>query len=198
MSRFFSMLLIFWLLPSRQLGQPHTLIWKIMILLCTYKIGGKNIVVPFHALAILNGLTWPIWTLKTQVMANRRAGNQIDFWPLKVENFPNFLHVGGVRHTIQKALDKGYNFALNLTSIIGLHTKLQASKVVKVPILGISRLPLWSLRTKWHLGANLVARHKEYYKGESGDFPQVQVVVNLVSPCLFVARPCTEPVWAMH
>jgi hypothetical protein len=44
--------------------------------------------------------------------------------------------------------DKGYNFALDLTSIEGLHTKLWDSKVTGIPILGISRLPLESPGTK--------------------------------------------------
>jgi hypothetical protein len=47
-----------------------------------------------------------------------------------------------------KAFNKEYNFASNLTSIKGLHTKLWASKVKGVLILGISRLPLGSPRTK--------------------------------------------------
>jgi len=46
--------------------------------------------------------------------------------------------------------------------------------------------------TKWHLGFGPMARHRVYYKGEGGDFPQVRVVVNLVSSCLPVARPCTK------
>jgi hypothetical protein len=28
-------------------------------------------------------------------------------------------------------------------------------------------------RTKWYLGVDLVAKHKEYYKGEGDGFPQV-------------------------
>ncbi len=35
--------------------------------------------------------------------------------------------------------------------------------------------------TKWHLDVDPVARHKVYYKGEGGGFPQVQAVVSLVS-----------------
>jgi len=42
-----------------------------------------------------------------------------------------------------KTLDKGYNFVLYLMSIEGLHKKLWASKVVRVPILKISRLLTW-------------------------------------------------------
>jgi len=41
-----------------------------------------------------------------------------------------------------KAFNKGYNFFLDLTSIGGSHKTLWASKVVGVPILGISGLQL--------------------------------------------------------
>jgi len=47
-----------------------------------------------------------------------------------------------------KAFDKGYNFALDLISIGGLHIKLWAPKVVGVVAVGISRLSLGSPRTK--------------------------------------------------
>jgi hypothetical protein len=66
-------------------------------------------------------------------------------WPVKVKNCYAFLACRWHATYRWKVLDKGYNFALDLTSIGGLHTKLQASKVVKVSILGISGLPLGSL-----------------------------------------------------
>jgi len=44
---------------------------------------------------------------------------------------------------------------------------------VGVPTFAISRLPLWSPGTKSHLDVGPVERRKVYYKGESGDFPQV-------------------------
>jgi hypothetical protein len=47
-----------------------------------------------------------------------------------------------------ESFDKGYNFAFDLISIKGLHTKLWYSKVVKIPILGISEFPLGSPGTK--------------------------------------------------
>jgi len=53
-----------------------------------------------------------------------------------------------VSHIVEKLLTRCYNFDLDLTSIRGLHIKLWASKVVGVPILEISRLPLGSLGTK--------------------------------------------------
>jgi hypothetical protein len=83
-----------------------------------------------------------------------------------------------------KALDKGYNFAIDLISIGGLHAKIWASKVTGVPTLGISGLPLGSPKTKCHLDVGPMARHRVYYEGEGGGFPQVPAVVSLVSPNL--------------
>ncbi len=80
-----------------------------------------------------------------------------------------------------KVLDESYNFASDLISIGSLHTKLWGPQVAGVPTLGISGLPFGSLGTKCHLDVGLVERHIVYYKGEGGDLPQVQVVVNLVS-----------------
>jgi hypothetical protein len=54
------------------------------------------------------------------------------------------------------------------------------------------KLPLGSPGTKWHLGVGPVAKHRVYYKGEGGGFPQVRAVVNLVSPWLLVVHPCIK------
>jgi hypothetical protein len=46
-----------------------------------------------------------------------------------------------------------------------------------------------------------MANNKEYYKGEGGGFLQVWAMVNLVnlvSLCMPVARPCTKSVLTMH
>jgi hypothetical protein len=63
---------------------------------------------------------------------------------------------------------------------------------VGIPTLGISRLPFGSPGTQCHLGAGPMAKHKVYYKGEGGGFPQVRVVMNLVSLSLLMARPSTK------
>jgi hypothetical protein len=97
-----------------------------------------------------------------------------------------------------KALDEGYNFALDFIAIIGLHTKLWGSKVAGVPTLAISGLPLGSPGTKSHLDVGLVERHKVYYKGEGGGFPQVRAMVSLVSPSLPVTHLNTKSVSIMH
>jgi hypothetical protein len=66
----------------------------------------------------------------------------------KVKIFPNFLACRWRATYHWKAFNKGYNFALDLTSIGGLHTKLWASIVTGIPILGISGFPLGSSKTK--------------------------------------------------
>jgi hypothetical protein len=127
-------------------------------------------------------------------MAKRKVGSQIDIWLsiLKVRNRPNFLVFRWRETYCWKTLDEGLNFALDLISMWGFHTKLWAPKIVGIPNLGISRLPFGSPRTNWHLSAGPVVRHKVYYKGEGGGFPQVRVVVSLVSLCLLVVNLCTK------
>ncbi len=120
-------------------------------------------------------LAWPIWTLKTQVMAKRKANSQIDNLTQTIKSHPNSLMCRWHATYCWKTLNKGYNFTLNLISIRGFHSKLLAPKVPRVLTLRISGLPLGSLETKWHLGVDSVARHKVYYKGEGGGFPQVCV-----------------------
>jgi hypothetical protein len=97
-----------------------------------------------------------------------------------------------------KALDEGYNFVADFIPIKGLHTKLWPRKVMGVLILGISGLPLGNLRIECHLDVGLVERHRVYYKGESGGFLQVRVIVSLMSSSLLMARPSTKGAPVMH
>jgi len=145
----------------------------------------------------LKFLKWPRMThLGSWISYGQKKGResnwQFDFQPLKVKNHPNFLVFKQHVTYHWKTFDKGYNFVLDLTSIEGFHTKLWASKMVKVLILGISGLPFGTFGTKWYLGVGPVARHKEYCKGGGGGFPQVRAVVSIMSLCLFVARPSTK------
>ncbi len=107
---------------------------------------------------------------------------QFDFRPLKVKNRLDFVAFRWCATYRWKDLDNGYNFALNLISIGGLHTKLCAPKAVGVSVVRISGLPFRSPWTKCHLGVSPVARHIIYYKGEGGGFPFVRAEVSLVSP----------------
>jgi hypothetical protein len=97
-----------------------------------------------------------------------------------------------------KALDKGYNFALDRISIQGLLAKLWGSKVAGVPTLAISGLPLGSFGTKNHLDVGPVERCRVYYKGEGGGFPQVRAVVSLVCPVLPVVHLNTKSAATTH
>jgi len=74
----------------------------------------------------------------------------------------------------------------------GLPTKLWGSKVARVLTLAISGLPLGNRGRKNHLDVGLMERHRIYYKGEGGGFPQVWAVVSLVSSSLPVVRPSTK------
>jgi hypothetical protein len=122
-----------------------------------------------------------IWNTKYVQKKGWESNWQFDSRPLKVGNRPDFL-ASRWRATYRwKSLDKKYNVSLNLRSIGSLKRKLWTLKVVGVPSLGISGLPLGSPGTKCHLDVALVERHIVYYKGEGGGFPQVRAVVSLVS-----------------
>jgi len=128
------------------------------------------------------------WNISYDQKKSRESKWHFDSWPLKVRNYPYFLGFRWRATYRWKDLNEGYKFSLDLILIEGLQKKLWASKVVEVPILRISGLQFGSLRTKWHLGAGPMVRHREFYKGEGGGFPQVRPVVSLVSLWLFVDR----------
>jgi hypothetical protein len=128
----------------------------------------------------------------------RESNWQLDSRPLKVKNHHDFL-ASRWRVTYHwKSFNEDYNFCLNFISIGSLHAKLWAPKVTGILAMGITRLPLGSLGTKWHSGAGPVARHRIYYKGEGDDFPQVQVVVSLVNLSLLVPQPSTKSAPTLH
>jgi len=139
-----------------------------------------------------------IWNTSYGQKKGRESNWQFDSRPLKVGNRPNFLVCKGRVTYHWKAFNEGYNFVSDFISIQSLHTKLWAPKVAGVPILAILRLPFGSPRTKCHLDVGLVERHKVYYKGKGGGFPQIRALVNLVSPSLLVARPSTKSAPTMH
>jgi hypothetical protein len=113
---------------------------------------------------------------------DEKKGREFDSRPPKVGNR---LDPGVWRWSVThrwKALDESYNFASNLITIRGLHRKLCALKVVKIPVVG----------TKNHLDVAPMESCRVYYMGEGGGFPRVQAVVSLVSPKSLVACPNTK------
>jgi hypothetical protein len=131
-----------------------------------------------------------IWNISYEQKKGRESNWQFDSRPLNVRNRPNFLACRWRATYRWKDLDKGYNFALNHIVIGGLHARLCASKVARVPNVGISGLPLGSPGTKNHLDVAHVESYKVYYKGEGCGFPQVQAVVSLV--CVRVAYSSSQ------
>jgi len=78
----------------------------------------------------------------------RESNCQFDSRPLKVGNGLNFLMCKWHATYYWKVINEGLNFSSDFTSIRSLHTKLWASKVVKVPISRISGLQLGKPRAK--------------------------------------------------
>ncbi len=108
---------------------------------------------------------WGTWNTsygqkKSQESNYQKSNYQFYSQPLKIENRPNFLVCKWHTTYHWKAPDEGYNSVVDLTSIEGLHTKLCTSKVTRVSILGISKLPFGNPRTKWHLNVNPMAKHR--------------------------------------
>jgi hypothetical protein len=100
------------------------------------------------------GLQFPKWSSLGSVRVHSFTisytpeSMRCDSRPLKFGNRPDFL-VWRWHVTYRwKALDEGYNFASDFISIRGVHAKLWAPKVVRVPVVGISGLPLGNLMTK--------------------------------------------------
>jgi hypothetical protein len=93
-----------------------------------------------------------IWNTSYGQKKGRESNWQFDSQPLKVRIRPDFRAFRQCSTYRWKSLDEGYNFASNLIAIGGLHKKLCAHKVVEVPIVGISGLPLGSPGTNKPFG----------------------------------------------
>ncbi len=93
-----------------------------------------------------------IWNTSYGQKKGPKSNWQFDSQPLKVENQPNFLMCRQHATYYWKALDEGYNFALDFIAIEGLHRMLCALKVTGDPVGGISGLPLGSPEIKKPFG----------------------------------------------
>jgi hypothetical protein len=78
-----------------------------------------------------------IWNTSYGQKKSRDSNWQFDSRPLKAENQPDFLTCRQCATYLWKTLNEGYNFALNLIAIEGLHSKLWAPKIAGVPVVGI-------------------------------------------------------------
>jgi hypothetical protein len=137
------------------------------------------------------------WNISYGQKNGWESNYQFDFCPLKVGNCPNFIAFRWRTTYCWNFFDKGYNFALNLTSIGGLHIKLCTSKVVKVTIFEISRLSLGSPGTKWNLGVIPMAKHKVFYKEVVAFSKSGPWWILWIRVCPWWV-PCTKSVPTMH
>jgi hypothetical protein len=119
---------------------------------------------------------------------------QFDSQPLKVGNRPDPSVCKCSATHCWKALKESYKFALDLILIRSWGEKLWTPKIPGVQTGTILGLHFGSPGKKCHSDASVAERHKEYYKGEGGGFPQVQAVVSQVSPRLPVACSKTKRV----
>jgi len=124
---------------------------------------------------------------------------QFDSQPLKVGNCPDLLVCKWYATYHQKALEEGYNFASNITSIRGLQKKSYGPpKSRESQFFEFWDSQLVSPGTKWHLGASPMARHREYYKGEGDGFPQIWAVLSFLNLCMPVVCLCTKNAPTTH
>jgi hypothetical protein len=145
----------------------------------------------------------PFGHLKHKLWLKEGSGVELTIWlpTIKSQDSSRFPCVQVACHILLKSSQRGLQLCLDLIWIGGLHTKLWGPKFVGVPSLGISGFPLGSPGTKCHLDVGLMEKHKVYYKGEGGGFPQVWAVVSLVSLeslSLPVVRPSTKSARTMH
>jgi hypothetical protein len=81
-----------------------------------------------------------IWNTSYGQKKGQKSNWQFDSRPLKIGSHPDFLACRWCATYCWKAIDKGYNFVLDLISIQVLHAKLWACKVVGVLVVIISGL----------------------------------------------------------
>jgi hypothetical protein len=140
------------------------------------------------------GLHDPFGHFKHKLWPTKRSGVKLPIWlpTTKSQESPQFP-------CMQVVCDISLESSRQVLQLcMELHLNQRPTHKVMGPQSGGSPIfrnfgtPLGNPGTKWHLGAGPVTRHRVYYKGEGDGFPQVRAVVNLVSPCLPVARPCTK------
>jgi hypothetical protein len=124
----------------------------------------------------------------------RESNWQFDSWSQKVRNRPNPDVRWGSATWRWKALEENYKIGWDLVQIGGRGEKLWWPKVSGVQTGTVSGLHFGSPGTKSHLVVGAVEQRREYYMGEGGGFPRVQVVMNQVSPRSPVACPNTKKV----
>jgi hypothetical protein len=123
-----------------------------------------------------------IWNTSYDQKKSRESNWQLNSRPLKIGNRLDFLACRWRATYFWKAFNEGYNFALYLIAIWGLHAKLCAPKSQKSQLGEFRDFHLGVLGQKTIWSGPRGELQSIYYKREGGAFPQLRVVVSLVNP----------------
>jgi hypothetical protein len=102
-----------------------------------------------------------------------------------------------MRHPVEKLLMRATTL-LQTSSQSEVCTQSYGPQSHESPNFGNFGTPIWESETKCHLDVGLVERHRVYYKGEGGDFPQVRAMLSFGSPSLPMVCPSTKNASIMH
>jgi hypothetical protein len=119
------------------------------------------------------GLHDPFGYLEHKLWPKERSGVKLAIWLSTTKSQESFWFpcVKVACHILLKSSRKGLQLFLRPHLNWRFAHKVMGLQNWRSSNFGISRLPLGSPRTKWHLSANFVARHKKYYKGGRWWFP---------------------------
>jgi hypothetical protein len=129
------------------------------------------------------GLHNPFGHLKHKLWSKERPGVKLTIWLLttKSQESTRFTCVQVTCHIPLESSWRGLQLCFrphinqrSIEKVIGLQS-------CESPKFGNFGTPTWESRDKMPFGCGPMERHRVYYKGEGGGFPQVWAVVSLVS-----------------
>jgi len=146
------------------------------------------------------GLHHPFGHLKHKLWPKEKLGIKLAIWlpTTKSRESTRFPCVQVACHISLESFQQGLKLCFRLHLNRRSTSKVMGLQSCRIPNFGNFRTPIWESETKSHLDVSLVERHRVYYKGEGGGFPQVQAVVSLVSSSLPMVHPSTKSASTMH
>jgi len=146
------------------------------------------------------GLHDPFGHLKHKLWPKEGSGIKLVVWlpTIKSQESPQFPCMQVACDISMESSWQGLQFCLRLHFNQKFTHKVMGPQSCENPNFGNFRIPTWESRDKKPFGCECRGRHKIYYKGEGGGFPQIRTVVNLVNPNLPVVHLSTKSVPIMH
>jgi len=146
------------------------------------------------------GLHDPFGHLKHKLWPKEKSGIKLTIWlpTTKSQELTWFPCVQVACHILLENSQRGLQLCFRPHFNQRSTHKVMRAQSRESPNFRNFGTPFGSLGAKCHLDVGLMERHKVYYKGEGGGFPQVQAVVSFVSLSLPVTRPNTKNAPAMR